>query len=102
MHEQTHEQENATAAHNAVQHKSDSGAESPIVVANNVVKIYGTDTVTVRALDNVSLAIKTGEIIAIMGPSGSGEDDVVELFGRARHHRRWVNRCCQTRFVHVQ
>lgn len=73
MHEQTHEQENATAAHNAVQHKSDSGAESPIVVANNVVKIYGTDTVTVRALDNVSLAIKTGEIIAIMGPSGSGK-----------------------------
>lgn len=40
-----------------------------------------TDSSLVRALDNVSLSVKKGEWIAIMGPSGSGKSSLVNLIG---------------------
>ena len=32
---------------------------------------------TLRAVDNVSLQLRAGEILAIVGESGSGQDDAV-------------------------
>jgi putative ABC transport system ATP-binding protein len=46
---------------------------SPIIVAENVTKIYQSQAVQVRALDGVSLRVDKGEVVAVMGASGSGK-----------------------------
>jgi len=45
-----------------------------IIQIKNVSKIYTTGDVETKALDNVSFDIKKGEFVAIMGPSGSGDN----------------------------
>jgi putative ABC transport system ATP-binding protein len=45
----------------------------PIILAQDVTKVYRSQGVSVRALDGVSLRVNKGEIVAIMGASGSGK-----------------------------
>jgi putative ABC transport system ATP-binding protein len=45
----------------------------PIIQATDVVKIYDTGAVRVHALRGVSLAVRRGEMVAVMGPSGCGK-----------------------------
>ena len=47
--------------------------DSLIVDAQGVVKTYDTGKVKVRALRGVALAVRRGEMVAIMGPSGCGK-----------------------------
>ena len=54
----------------SVEKGSDSGH---IVVAKGVKKTYDTGKIKVDALRGVDLAIKEGEMIAVMGPSGCGK-----------------------------
>ncbi len=47
--------------------------DDPIVMAEGVDKVYDTGRVRVDALKGIDLAVRRGEMVAIMGPSGCGK-----------------------------
>jgi putative ABC transport system ATP-binding protein len=47
----------------------------------NVTKVYSTGAVEVRALGGVSLHVDEGEMVAIMGHSGSGKSTMMNILG---------------------
>lgn len=52
-----------------------------IVILEEVYKIYTMGEVEVTALNGVSLTIRKGEFVAIMGASGSGKSTVMNILG---------------------
>ncbi|HCF94679.1 MAG: ABC transporter ATP-binding protein [Verrucomicrobiota bacterium] len=56
-------------------------ADSIVVRARDLTKIYDTGAVSVHALKAVDLDIQTGEFCAVVGPSGSGKSTLMHLIG---------------------
>jgi len=53
----------------------------PVIVAENLTKVYKMGDVEVNALCGVSLQIDRGEVVSIMGPSGSGKSTLMNILG---------------------
>ena len=47
----------------------------------HITKVYRTGAIEVRALDDVSLHVDEGEMLAIMGASGSGKSTMMNILG---------------------
>ena len=56
-----------------------------VVRLDGVTKVYGFGEAATMALDNVSLEVKKGEFVAIMGPSGSGKSTLMNMIGLLDH-----------------
>ncbi len=52
-----------------------------ILKAENLIKIYGQEPNIVKALDDVSIEIKEGQFVAIVGTSGSGKSTLLNMLG---------------------
>jgi len=53
----------------------------PVMLFQDVTKVYPLPAGDVRALDGVSFQVDRGEFISVMGPSGSGKSTLLNMMG---------------------
>ena len=58
-----------------------SASDAPVILLRGVHKIYRTGEIEVHALRGVSLDVRRGEFVAVMGPSGSGKSTMMNIIG---------------------
>lgn len=56
-----------------------------LIELRDVYKLYTTNAGTVHALDGVTLSVKAGEFIAVIGSSGSGKSTLMNIIGCLDH-----------------
>ncbi|PHP67081.1 ABC transporter [Zhengella mangrovi] len=52
-----------------------------VFIADDVTKVYQTESVTVRALRGVDMTLYQGEMAVLLGPSGSGKSTLLNILG---------------------
>src|SRR5690349_5552295 len=72
--------------------RSRADSMSALIELEHVSKIYASGEMEVRALDDVSLAISTGQFVAVMGASGSGKSTLMNVIGCLDRPTRGVYR----------
>jgi putative ABC transport system ATP-binding protein len=63
----------------SIVHPAEAGPTAPAVALREVRKVYGKGDGAVVALDGVSVELRQGSFIAIMGPSGSGKSTFLNV-----------------------
>src|SRR6202163_3655288 len=58
-----------------------SAPSKPVIRLENVFKTYDLGEVQVHALRGISMEVRAGEFVAVMGPSGSGKSTVMNILG---------------------
>jgi putative ABC transport system ATP-binding protein len=53
----------------------------PVIKARSLGKVYRLGKTMVKALDQINLAVESGDFLAIAGPSGSGKTTLLNLIG---------------------
>ena len=54
---------------------------TPLIVLNDLRRVYSTETVETHALGGISLSIDRGEYVTIEGPSGCGKSTLLTVLG---------------------
>ncbi len=71
-----------------------NGASQPLIVCDNLVKIYKVADLEVVALQGLDLVVQRGELLGIVGASGSGKSTLMNVLGgldRPSAGRAWVD-----------
>jgi putative ABC transport system ATP-binding protein len=71
-----------------------SSDASPLIICENLVKIYKVAELEVVALQGLDLVVEPGELMGIVGPSGSGKTSLMNILGgldRPSAGRVWVD-----------
>jgi putative ABC transport system ATP-binding protein len=53
----------------------------PVVEVTDLVREFNTGTTTIRAVDDISFRVESGELVAVRGRSGSGKTTLLSLIG---------------------
>lgn len=52
-----------------------------VIELSGIEKIYRTDKIETKALENANISIEKGEFVSIMGPSGCGKSTLLNIIG---------------------